>query len=120
MTEKYEIERKAAAMVMAAAELNAQEVGTGRQFFTHRFMRAVAELEAVSQARLYDILTAGLVKDKDSAEDAMIALNDQKIAALDAIDELEVRNTSLRNALENERRKRRKAERAAKKKGERL
>lgn len=120
MTEKYEIERKAAAMVMAAAELNVQEVGTGRQFFTHRFMRAVAELEAVSQARLYDILTAGLVKDKDSAEDAMIALNDQKIAALDAIDELEVRNTSLRNALENERRKRRKAERAAKKKGERL
>ena len=117
MTEKYEIERKAAAMVMAAAELNAQEVGTGRQFFTHRFMRAVAELEAVSQARLYDILTARLIKDKESAEDAMITLNDQKIVALDAIDALEVRNRSLCNALENEQRKRRKAERALKKAG---
>lgn len=105
MAEKQEIERKAAAMVMAAAELNSQEVGTGRQFFTLRFMRAVAELEAVSQARLYDILTAEPVKEKDQAVDAMMTLNKRALTLLGYNRMLDKKNHELLKELKGLRQK---------------
>lgn len=108
-----ETERKAAAMVMAAAELNAQEAGTGRQFFTLRFMRSVAELEAVSQARLFDILTEGLTTEKDNAVRAMMSLNDRVQLFAACNDDLDNENHKLKRKLRD-------AQRKAKKKGKKL
>lgn len=111
MTDNSEkTERKAAAMVKAAAELNAQEAGTGRQFFTLRFMRSVAELEAVSQARMYDILTEGLTTEKDDAVRAMMTLNDRVHLLASCNDDLDNENHKLKRMLRDARRKAKKKE----------